>query len=90
VCSSLRDSVLYGGLLTHSARGHSVSYLNGIFEMKRDFPIFISQPYIYIANNYDNFDCLVKDSFRRIPIGLKALYPLWTLYGSEDILPGAW
>ena len=39
------------------ARGHDVSYLNGIFQMKNsEMPIFITQPYMYIANNYDNFN----------------------------------
>ena len=40
-----------------------MTYLNGIFEMKNAAtPIFITQPYMYIANNYDNFDCLVGAS----------------------------
>ena len=45
------------------ARSHDVAYLNGIFEMKYEkMPIFITQPYMYIANNYDNFHCLVGAS----------------------------
>ena len=40
-------------------RAHSVSYLMGIFEMKNDkLPIFLVQPYMYIANNYENFNLL--------------------------------
>ena len=41
------------------ARGHDVSYLNGIFQMKNsEMPIFITQPYMYIANNYDNLSLI--------------------------------
>ena len=50
--------VLY--ILLTIARSHDTAYLNTVFEMKRHLPIFVTQPYIYIANNYDNFDCLVK------------------------------
>lgn len=50
--------VLY--ILLTIARSHDTAYLNTVFEMKRHLPIFVTQPYIYIANNYDNFDCLVN------------------------------
>ena len=68
------------------ARSHSVEYLNGIFEMKRNYPIFISQPYIYIANNYDNLNCLIRD----LPAhtwGLRSLFPLWALSGLKFVFP---
>ena len=69
------------------ARSHDVTYLNGIFEMKNAAtPIFITQPYMYIANNYDNFDCLVRE----IPahsMGLKGMFPLWALSGLKFIKP---
>lgn len=68
------------------ARSHSVSYLNGIFEMKRNFPIFISQPYIYIANNYDNLNCLIRD-LPRHTFGLRMLFPLWALTGLKFVFP---
>jgi len=69
------------------ARSHSVEYLNGIFEMKARFPIFISQPYIYIANNYDNLNCLIRD----LPAhthGVRILYPVWGLTGLKFVFPG--
>ena len=59
-------AVLFVGLLAAYiiltiARSHDVEYLNGIFEMKNSrTPIFVTQPYMYIANNYDNFDCMVR------------------------------
>lgn len=69
------------------ARSHDVAYLNGIFEMKNsNMPIFISQPYIYIANNYDNFNCLTE----QLPAhtwGIRMLFPLWALTGLKFRFP---
>ena len=63
------------------ARSHDVEYLNGIFEMKNAaMPIFITQPYMYVANNYDNFNCLVENLAGHT-FGLKMLFPLWALTG---------
>lgn len=68
-------------------RAHSVEYLNGIFEMKyEELPIFISQPYIYIANNYDNFNCLVRDLSEH-SYGLRMLFPLWAFTGLKFLAP---
>ena len=68
-------------------RSHSVSYLNGIFEMKNAAtPIFVTQPYMYIANNYDNFNCLVE----QLPAhthGLRLLFPVWALSGLKFLRP---
>ena len=64
-----------------------MEYLNGIFEMKNgNTPIFITQPYMYIANNYDNFNCLVE----QLPshtYGIKGLFPLWALTGLKFLKP---
>ncbi len=69
------------------ARSHDVEYLNGIFEMKNEaLPIFISQPYIYIANNYENFNCLVK-ALPAHTHGVKMLFPLWALTGLKFLFP---
>ena len=69
------------------ARKHDVAYLNGIFEMKNsDMPIFITQPYMYIANNYDNFNCLVE----QLPAhtwGLRMLFPAFALTGLKFLKP---
>lgn len=63
------------------ARAHSVSYLNTIFEMKNpDTPIFITQPYMYIANNYDNFNVMTEQLMLHSK-GLRMLYPFFTLTG---------
>lgn len=69
------------------ARSHDVEYLNGIFEMKNArMPIFITQPYMYIANNYDNFNCLVEQ-LPEYAMGLKGLFPLWALTGLKFLKP---
>ena len=68
-------------------RHHDVAYLNGIFEMKNaSMPIFVSQPYIYIANNYDNFNFLVG-ALPGHSFGLKGLFPLWALSGLKFFFP---
>ena len=76
---------LYIGLTV--ARSHDVQYLNGIFEMKNsNMPIFISQPYIYIANNYENFNCLV-DALPAHTWGIRSLFPVWALTGLKFVFP---
>lgn len=69
------------------ARGHDVSYLNSIFQMKNSrMPIFITQPYMYIANNYENFNCLVE-WLPSHTFGLRMLFPLWALTGLKFLVP---
>lgn len=74
-------------ILLTIARSHDVSYLNGIFEMKNSrMPIFISQPYMYIANNYENFNCLVE-VLPSHTFGIRMLFPLWALTGLKFLFP---
>jgi oligosaccharide repeat unit polymerase len=74
-------------ILLSIARGHDVSYLNSIFQMKYSrMPIFITQPYMYIANNFDNFNCMVE----WLPShtwGMRMLFPLWALTGLKFLVP---
>ncbi len=68
-------------------RAHSVEYLNGIFEMKDpSTPIFITQPYMYIANNYDNFNVMTRELTVHAH-GLRMLYPFVTLSGIKFFVP---
>ncbi len=68
-------------------RAHSVEYLNGIFEMKDpSTPIFITQPYMYIANNYDNFNVMTRE-LKVHAHGLRMLYPFVTLSGIKFFIP---
>lgn len=59
-------------------REHSVSYLKGIFDMKKNFPIFITQPYMYLAHGFENFNYLVN-SLEGFTYGLRMFLPIWTL-----------
>jgi len=68
------------------ARSHDAKYLNSIFEMKIDLPVDISRIYIYIANNYNNFDCMVK-GIEGYTWGLKMLFPVWALTGLKFVFP---
>ena len=69
------------------ARSHDAAYLAGIFEMKSPaVPIFLAQPYIYIANNYDNLNCLVEN-LPAFSHGLRMLNPLWCLSGLKFFFP---
>ncbi len=68
------------------ARSHDISYLNSIFEMRYDLPIWISQPYIYIANNFDNLDKLIKE-LPKFTYGARMLFPVWTLTGLKFLFP---
>lgn len=69
------------------ARNHDIVYLNGIFEMKNSqTPIFVTQPYIYIANNYDNFNCLVEQ-LPKFTKGLRMLFPFFALTGLKFVFP---
>lgn len=62
-------------------------YLNNVFKMKyTHMPVFLTQPYIYIANNYDNFDCLVKN-LPKFSYGLRMLFPFVSLTGLKFVLP---
>lgn len=74
-------------LILTVARSHDVEYLNGIFEMKNAaMPIFVTQPYMYIANNYENFNCMVE-VLPEYSMGLKGLFPLWALTGLKFFFP---
>lgn len=85
--AALLGAMIPAYLVLTIARSHDVAYLNGIFQMKNPaMPIFITQPYIYIAHNYDNFDFLVAN----LPghaFGLRMLFPLWALTGLKFLVP---
>lgn len=69
------------------ARRHDITYLNGIFEMKYSkMPIFITQPYIYVANNYENFNCMVRE-LPEFAMGLRMLFPFFALTGLKFLFP---
>lgn len=68
-------------------RHHDVAYLNSIFEMKYSrMPIFITQPYMYVANNFENFNCMVAQLTEHT-YGLKMLFPFFALTGLKFLYP---
>ncbi len=74
-------------LILTIARNHDVAYLNSIFEMKNaNMPIFITQPYMYVANNYENFNCLVEQLAEHT-YGLRQLFPVFALTGLKFVYP---
>ena len=76
---------VYVGLTV--ARNHDVEYLNGIFDMKdKGTPIFVTQPYIYVANNFENFNCLVEQITEHT-YGVRMLFPVFALTGLKFVFP---
>ena len=62
VASMLLFLVLYMAITI--SRAHNVEYLNGIFEMKNEkMPIFITQPYMYVAHNFENLNYMIYNIF---------------------------
>ena len=42
-------------------RNYGEGYLNDIFEMRnKNLPMAVQYPYMYIANNYANFNCMTE------------------------------
>ncbi len=68
-------------------RHHDVTYLNGIFEMKYEkMPIFITQPYMYVANNFENFNCMAEQ-LEKHSFGVRMLFPVFALTGLKFVFP---
>ena len=68
-------------------RAHSVEYLRSIFEIRNEkLPIWIIQPYMYVANNFDNLNRLIRDLGQHSG-GLRMLYPLIVFSGLKFIRP---
>ena len=83
--SMLLFLVLY--LIITISRAHDITYLNGIFEMKNErLPIFISQPYMYIAQNFENLNYMINNVFR-FTFGRRSLQPLFTLTLIKKFFP---
>lgn len=80
-------ALVSGYIVLSVFRNHDVEYLSGVFEMKdSQIPIFVSQPYIYIVNNYENFNCLVSNHIDHT-WGLKMLFPVFALSGLKFVFP---
>lgn len=74
-------------ILTVMRSSYDVSYLNQVFEMKYEhMPIILSQPYMYVANNFENFNYMVVNLTEHA-WGLRLLYPFFALTGLKRLFP---
>ncbi len=74
-------------VLTIVRNVYDTAYLNQVFEMKYgNMPLIISQPYMYVANNFENFNCMVVNLAEHTR-GLRILYPLFALTGLKRLFP---
>lgn len=68
-------------------RNYQEGYLESIFEMKNPkMPMLFQYVYIYIANNFDNFNCMTM----QLPThayGMKELFPIFALSGMKFVFP---
>lgn len=68
-------------------RNYQSGYLESIFEMKNpDMPMLFQYIYIYIANNFDNFNCLTMQLSEH-SMGMKMLFPVFALTGLKFVFP---
>ena len=68
-------------------RNYGEGYLNDIFEMKnQNLPMAIQYPYMYIANNYANFNCMTEQLVEH-SWGIKMLFPVFALTGLKFVFP---
>ncbi len=74
-----------------SQRNYEEGYLNQIFNMKNPaIPLPFQYVYMYIANNYDNFNCLAEalEAGQAVyAYGLKELFPVFALTGMKFVFP---
>ena len=72
-------------------RNYEPGYLNSIFQMKdENMPLFAQYAYMYIANNYANFNCLtqaIQQGTVVHTLGLKQLFPVFALTGLKFVFP---
>lgn len=68
-------------------RHYEPGYLNAIFEFRNPgTPVWVQYPYMYIANNYANFNCMTEQLTEHAH-GLKQLFPVFALTGTKFIWP---
>lgn len=72
-------------------RNYEEGYLDSIFQMKdSNMPMAFQYVYMYIANNYSNFNCLTSElasGSMSYAMGLKQLFPVFALTGMKFIYP---
>ena len=72
-------------------RNYEPGYLDSIFQMKDEgMPLFLQYGYMYIANNYSNFNCLtqaIQSGAVTHALGLRQLFPVFALTGLKFVFP---
>ena len=72
-------------------RNYEEGYLDSIFQMRdKDIPLFLQYVYMYIANNFANFDLMTKtmaSGQMQFSHGMKQLFPVFALTGLKFIRP---
>lgn len=68
-------------------RDYENGYLEDLFAFKnREIPLLIQYPYMYVANNFENYNILVRD-VSGMSYGLRGIFPFFALTGLK-FLPG--
>ncbi len=86
-------AVLFAAIivLMTAGRHYEPGFLDSVFEIHRDsIPVMLQYVYMYIANNYANFNELtIAVSAGRVPYlyGLRQLFPLFALTGLKFVFP---
>lgn len=72
-------------------RNYEPGYLNGVFDMKNlETPMIVQYVYMYIANNFENFNCLVatmEEQSLAYTMGMRMLFPVFALTGLKFVFP---
>ncbi|MCQ2609843.1 MAG: oligosaccharide repeat unit polymerase, partial [Lachnospiraceae bacterium] len=85
ICIFVSIVIIY--LLITVARSHSIKYLNDIFDMKdKNMPIFITQPYMYISQNFENLNYMINN-LPFFSFGRRMLSPLFSLTFVKKFFP---
>ncbi len=85
--------VLFGvaAIVMTMTRNYEPGYLNSIFEMKYEsMPLMFQYVYMYIANNYANFNELIMaigNGEIAFAWGMKELFPVFALTGLKFLVP---
>lgn len=72
-------------------RNYESGYLDSIFDMKNpDMPILFQYVYMYIANNFENLNCLIttmEEEAIAYTGGMRMLFPAFALTGLKFVFP---
>lgn len=82
--------LIAGAIFMTLQRNYEPGYLDDIFEMRYSMPTMIQYAYMYIANNYSNFNALTEamaSGAGQYAFGMKQLFPVFALTGLKFVYP---